>query len=339
MYKISVIIPTYNSEKFIEKTINSVINQSIGFENIELIIADDNSSDNTKNILKRFDSKYKNVKCIYYNDNSGGPSRGRNGALNLVSSEYVMFLDHDDCYDKFICEKLYSTITKYDVNITMCNYSFGDNNVNPYFDSIISEENNKFLLNPIKNKFMIKEIEVWNKIFKVSFLNEFNIKFPENVFAEDLVFSFKSFLNCDEMVFIKDYYGYIHDFRNSEGNYSTGTFRTFKHLIMLLNGFKIAYDVGNVNKRALNLLMDSHLNNLMFSFVMSDTTKEERMMFMEELYKFQEEYGWQLFSNPIANTINKNIKNRNFKRALYLANTLRVMRKSDILLKIYNKIF
>ena len=58
MYKISMIIPVYNAEKYLKRTINSIINQSIGFENIELILVDDNSQDNSKSIIEEYVAKY-----------------------------------------------------------------------------------------------------------------------------------------------------------------------------------------------------------------------------------------------------------------------------------------
>lgn len=67
MYKISMIIPVYNAEKYLKRTINSIINQSIGFENIELILVDDNSQDNSKSIIEEYVAKYDNVIGIYSN--------------------------------------------------------------------------------------------------------------------------------------------------------------------------------------------------------------------------------------------------------------------------------
>jgi len=69
MYKISMIIPVYNAEKYLKRTINSIINQSIGFENIELILVDDNSQDNSKSIIEEYVAKYDNVIGIYSNNN------------------------------------------------------------------------------------------------------------------------------------------------------------------------------------------------------------------------------------------------------------------------------
>ena len=69
MYKISIIIPIYNAESTLKNTICSVINQTIGFENIELILVDDNSNDSSKVIIKEYDSQYSNIKSIFLKEN------------------------------------------------------------------------------------------------------------------------------------------------------------------------------------------------------------------------------------------------------------------------------
>lgn len=74
-YKVSVVIPTYNGEEFIDDTINCLKNQTIGFENIEIIIVDDKSEDSTREILKKYSQEYFNIKCFYPKTNSGTPSR------------------------------------------------------------------------------------------------------------------------------------------------------------------------------------------------------------------------------------------------------------------------
>jgi len=77
-YKVSVIIPVYNAEKYLKTAIDSVINQTIGFENIELIIVNDNSNDNSEQIIKEYSNKYDNIIDIHLDKNSGLPGKPRN---------------------------------------------------------------------------------------------------------------------------------------------------------------------------------------------------------------------------------------------------------------------
>ena len=93
MYKISVIIPVYNAENTLKQAVNSVINQSIGFENIELILVDDNSNDNSRKIIQDYADKYGNVKAIFLRENSGSPSKPRNTGIDNATAPYLMFLE------------------------------------------------------------------------------------------------------------------------------------------------------------------------------------------------------------------------------------------------------
>ena len=96
--KISVIVPTYNARDYLMNAVNSVINQDFGFENIELILIDDNSSDGTKEVLKKLSEEYENIKTIFLEENSGSPSKPRNIGIRNAKSKYIMFLDNDDSY-------------------------------------------------------------------------------------------------------------------------------------------------------------------------------------------------------------------------------------------------
>ena len=91
-YKISVIVPTYNSGLFLNAFFDSMMYQSIGFENIEVIFVDDCSDDDyTVYLLNLFDENFSNVKSVFLDKNNGFPGKGRNIGLNLANSEYVIF--------------------------------------------------------------------------------------------------------------------------------------------------------------------------------------------------------------------------------------------------------
>ena len=85
-YKISIIIPIYNAQDTLKIAINSVINQTIGFENIELILVDDKSTDKSKDIINNYSNKYDNVKSIFLKENNGSPSKPRNIGIDNVTS-------------------------------------------------------------------------------------------------------------------------------------------------------------------------------------------------------------------------------------------------------------
>ena len=127
-YKISVIIPVYNGEKYLNNALRSVLNQTIGFENLEVIIVNDCSSDDSKAIIEKFKmensvfdkSGSSNILTIHLDENIGGAYGPRNIALRHASGEYLMFVDADDSFEEGACELLYEKIKEYDVIYSIC---------------------------------------------------------------------------------------------------------------------------------------------------------------------------------------------------------------------------
>lgn len=115
-YKISIIIPTFNVENDLQRAINSLLNQTIGFENLEIILVDDNSTDNTQEIILEYSKEYKNIKYHFLEENSGSAGKPRNIGIKIATSTYVIFLDNDDEYVKEACEIFYKIITQKNVN-------------------------------------------------------------------------------------------------------------------------------------------------------------------------------------------------------------------------------
>ncbi|MEY2193217.1 glycosyltransferase family 2 protein [Neobacillus sp. BF23-41] len=93
---VSVITPVYNAEKYLRKTINSVLNQSLGMENFEYILIDDGSTDSSRDILLEYSSKFDNIIVVFLKKNTGTPGHPRNIGIQLASSKYITFLDADD---------------------------------------------------------------------------------------------------------------------------------------------------------------------------------------------------------------------------------------------------
>ena len=94
-YKISVIIPVFNVEEYISECLDSIVNQTIGIENIEVIVVNDCSQDNSMTIVKEYARKYPSIKIVEHKKNQG-PGPARNTGLKHVNSEYITFIDSDD---------------------------------------------------------------------------------------------------------------------------------------------------------------------------------------------------------------------------------------------------
>ena len=114
--KISIIVPAYNSEKYIEKCLESLINQT--YKNIEILIIDNNSTDNTANICNKYVMKNKNIKYLFCE--TKGASAARNYGIKNSSGEFICFIDADDYIEINYCECLFNAIKKNNADVCIC---------------------------------------------------------------------------------------------------------------------------------------------------------------------------------------------------------------------------
>ncbi|WP_407412083.1 glycosyltransferase family 2 protein [Methanobrevibacter sp.] len=203
MTKVSVILPVYNEDKYIAKAIESVLNQT--FDDFELIIVNDGSSDNTLNIINGFEDE--RIKLI--NQTNQGPGASRNNALEIACGEYVMFLDGDDWYCADALKTAYEEITSNDTDISIFQIikydgrEFSENswfNLDNFPDSFEGR-----VFNPHECRDFLFDISVSaaQKIFRRDFLVDIHARFPEGIYFEDMPFFFYTFLKADNISIIK----------------------------------------------------------------------------------------------------------------------------------------
>ena len=197
MIKISIIIPVYNVEKYIEKCITSLINQTIS--EIEFIFVNDGSPDNSVNIIKKWMEKDKRIKLI--NKENGGQASARNLGLVEAKGEYISFLDSDDYVKEEMYEKMYNKAKEHDLDIVICNYFL------TYKDKIVAAKNNittklEKVISP--NEYILLTPSPWNKIIRKSYLEELNFKFPEGIIYEDYASIPTLVLNKPKVLYIND---------------------------------------------------------------------------------------------------------------------------------------
>ncbi|MDR0911699.1 MAG: glycosyltransferase family 2 protein [Methanobrevibacter sp.] len=265
--KISVIVPTYNNEDYLQYAMDSVINQTFGFENIELILVDDKSTDKTSEIINGYAKKYDNIVPIFRDVNSGSPNTPRNDGLKVAKSKYIMFLDHDDEYAPEMCEKMYDSIESNDLDCLHCRiklftkendkiiYIHSENEVhNQFFDNDFDSSVRIFEKNEINLNNMATNL--FKGIFKKSFLYENNICFPDDdVGAEDFLFvtMVYTFVNKYGLLNYTGYFWKIHP--DSYGHSLKFVLKSFKG-IYLAYLFSKKHDDNEVIKFALKLVSD-----------------------------------------------------------------------------------
>ena len=121
-YKISIVIPVYNAGNYLNECIESIINQTIGFEYIELILVNDGSTDNSKEIIDDYAQKYSNILAINLGKSHSTGGSARNRGVKHAKGKYLMFVDADDVITNDACEKMYNTITSNNADIVTANY-------------------------------------------------------------------------------------------------------------------------------------------------------------------------------------------------------------------------
>ena len=186
--KVSVIVPIYNCEKYISKCLKSLINQSL--EDIEIICVDNNSTDNSLNIVQNFAKK--DSRIIICKEEKQGLSSARNKGCEVATGEYLGFVDSDDwvCDDFF--EKLYNFAKLYNADIScgsIRRLGFLYNSVKLFYKEAIYSENTQEKINltgiPATNY-------VWNKIYKRDKFNSLNLRFKDGILFEDIEFSIRA---------------------------------------------------------------------------------------------------------------------------------------------------
>jgi glycosyltransferase involved in cell wall biosynthesis len=185
--KVTVVTAAYNAEKFIGKTIDSVLNQSLGSENIEYIIVDDSSTDQTKEIVKSYIAKNKNVSLISLKENTGSPGTPRNIGIELATTEYITFLDADDWLHPKGLESLYSILEE-----TKDDYVVGKTiKVEKAGETVIGEfasVKERRSITPYDVPHFFYHMGPTARMMKREILMEHNIRFPEMRFGEDKLF-------------------------------------------------------------------------------------------------------------------------------------------------------
>lgn len=215
--RISTVIPMYNAEKYIARTLKSLLNQDKS-RNVEIIIIDDGSTDQSAMICDRFKKEYSNIR-IYHIENHG-VSYARNYGLKKATGDYIHFLDADDVIDSKMYESFFEVANKYAPDIIMCGCRIQNiHNKNDFQIKCIEES--KFFRTKKEYSDYIKNIDfredtwmfdyIWNKWYKAEKLRQSKVRFDESIhISEDFAFNCDFFCDISNAYIMKDIlYTYI----------------------------------------------------------------------------------------------------------------------------------
>ncbi|MGV3463749.1 MAG: glycosyltransferase family 2 protein [Heyndrickxia sp.] len=219
MVKVSVIIPVYNVENYIEECLESVMNQS--YPAHEVIVINDGSTDKSPQILNQWADKYKGINVIHMEKNSGAPGGPRNIGISMATGDYLHFMDPDDYIDHDYYEKAIPSIEENEADIIITNIVKFNSKRQwaPFTFKLLHLFENNRLTNLYTEPNLIHNLGPANKLFKRNFLLENKLRFLEGVAYEDVYFTTCCFYLASK-IYVNGETTYYWRRREDENNFS-----------------------------------------------------------------------------------------------------------------------
>lgn len=223
-YQISVIIPIYNVDQYIEDCLNSIVHQSIGINKIEVLLIDDYSTDRSMNIAEKYANRYESIKLIRHPHNLGTGS-ARNTGLSMATTELIAFLDADDFISSNTFELAIKGIQHFNVDLFIYEYEYysPSNKVYPRNPSAQLFSNNKVITNILDFPELIFSTSVCNKVFKRAIIEK--LRFSQSR-IEDVLFSTRSTFHASK-IYISNECNYYYR-KREENNSKTDDYFSHK---------------------------------------------------------------------------------------------------------------
>lgn len=314
LFKVSVIVPVWNVEKYITKCLDSLVNQTL--KEIEIIVVNDGSPDNSQKIIDKYVKKYPDKVKSFIKEN-GGQGSARNLGIEKAKGEYISFVDSDDWLNYDTLEKMYAVAEKDKSDIVMC-------------DMIEHKENNVVIYhNLTKNDYIVDcTSSVCNKIFKKEIVG--GLRFIQGIWYEDLNFATKIFLNDVKYSMISE--GFYH--YNCEHVSTMNNNNSKKNLDIIIS----INDIINYSKK--KLLYDVNIAEyLIFNHILIDAINrvaiqksDDKNDVIRQLIKYCRDNISDYRKQDFYNNINKN------RKIIAWLNYHNMYNLSKIILNVKNKI-
>lgn len=201
MAEISIIVPVYNVEKYLENCIESILNQT--FKDFELILVDDGSTDNSGKICDIYEKKDSRIKVIHKNNE--GLSSARNTGLDIACGKYVGFVDSDDSIHPKMYEVLYNLIEKYKSDISCCNYKYtydisNQNHEELNLNEVIEMSNIEAIEKLYDKDLGVRLVVAWNKLYNKRLFD--NIRYKVGRLHEDEFMAHRILYNSKKITYV-----------------------------------------------------------------------------------------------------------------------------------------
>ena len=239
--KVSVIIPVFNVEKYLDKCLESLVNQTL--KEIEIICVDDGSTDNSMQILKKYESEYSNV--IVVSQENAGAGAARNNGLRIAKGEYLSFLDSDDFFEVNMLEEAYekAVADKADMVVFKSDQYYEDSDefkqvtwtlrykkIPPYMPFARRQMTD--------NVFKVFVGWAWDKLFRTEFVKEHNLLFQEQRTSNDMLFVFAATVLAKRITVVPEDKVLAHQRRNNSSSLSNTREKSWQCFYNALNALK-----------------------------------------------------------------------------------------------------
>ncbi|PAF45322.1 glycosyltransferase [Helicobacter sp. 11S02629-2] len=307
MTLLSVIIPVYNSQKYLKECLESVVNQS--YKNLEIICINDGSIDSSLDILKDYAAKDSRMKILSQENKGSGSAR--NEGLKIASGDYIAFIDDDDYIDLDFYEEALKYIDDVDIVIygiqVFGDMAIGDINSDSEYYRV--KHKGKVIL---QDKLIFNiDVSPCNKLFKKDIIDKFDIDFPEGIYYEDAEFFFKYILCCKSAYFI-DKYPYHYRRRKNSIMHQTfsGSEHAIDHLYVVKNlyEFFIKHDIYKDYEGLFLEVFESY-----FKFSFNHSLDKDRL----KVLKLASSYAKMFYpSDSVSSRFIKALKNEKYEKVL-----------------------
>lgn len=213
---ISVVVPIYNVQEYLEKCIESILSQT--YSSLEIILVDDGSTDQSGKICDDYKDRDTRIKVLH--KENGGLSSARNAGIELATGEYIGFVDSDDYIDKAMYEVLLQKMVQYNADISICNRFYTEEDGRKFLryksdgNELVMDSEHAILE---MNSFRSFDMAAWDKLYKRKVFDE--IRFPEGKLSEDYFIMYRLFELVDRICYTPEPYYY---YMQRKGSISRG---------------------------------------------------------------------------------------------------------------------
>lgn len=287
--KVSIIVPIYNVERYINRCIDSIINQT--YKNIEIILVDDESPDNCGKICDNYAKKNEKIKT--YHKKNGGLSDARNYGLKFATGKYIAYVDSDDWIEPNMIEILVNNLEKSQADIAMCGTKVVNEDsifYNKWYDEDKILNKNEGLTALLENRIITSH--AWNKIYKKEIIQK--VPWPKGRLYEDIHIMHKIFKLCKKIAISKEYLYNYYQRDNSICNNKI-LLNEFEYVDAFLERYVDMKDDSIVYKKICYTQMGIAISNF---FMRNSFSKDDKNKYKEKLKEYLKMLKKvQLFSN------------------------------------------